>query len=777
MVDSLAASIAILDEAGLILSVNEQWRDFAACNGAVMEAVCEGTNYLTACAASAQNDPDVANLIEALREMLAGRRRDFRCEYPCHSPTEQRWFSMRATPFSEQGRRRVVVAHEDISERKQAEIDLFNVSQFNQQIIAGAKEGIIVYGRDLKYQVWNPFMEQLTGISAAEVLGKHPLEIFPFLQTTGVLAQLESVLAGKSAETLEFCFPATRNGNSGWVADTNSPLRNEHGDITGIIGIVTVITERKLAEARIARLDHVKSLLMGVDHAIVHLADQDALLNEVCRVAVEPGGFKLAWIGMVTPAGAVQPVAQAGAIRYLKGICIVARDEPEGRGAVGTAIRENRVVVIEDVQLSSHMKPWQERLREFGLNNLVAFPIRTEGQVVGAFAVYAANPGFFDENELSLLTQVSEELSIALTAMAGQAARKQAEAELRRSEQDLSIFFNQAPIGVVWLSASGTILRANLAQLDLLGYSPENYLGKSFLEFCVEPAEGHELLKRLAAKETINNFPMARRCQNGQTRHVLVDAVAFWREGQFQYGSVFLRDITDRIELEKEILQVGEQERLRMARDLHDGLGQLLVGAAYLTGILRQDLAAQARPESRRMARVQEVINEAIQQTRNLARGLHPVAAEPNGLMVALQTLAERTKELFHVDCRFTCQRPVLIQSQLVATHLFRIAQEAVTNAIKHAQPRRISIGLTETRGRIVLAIKDDGDGRPARRWKKTGMGLRILRYRAGMIGGSLAIQIRPAGGTTIVCTVPLTGARSLPPPPEPKPKKRTRKD
>ncbi|MDD5140631.1 MAG: PAS domain S-box protein [Verrucomicrobiales bacterium] len=520
----------------------------------------------------------------------------------------------------------------------------------------------------------------------------------------------------------------------------------------------TDITERKRAEERIVQLNRVQAILGGVDRAIVRIPDRQKLLDEVCRVSVETGGFKLAWIGMAAPDGSVQPVAQAGATEYLDGIRVVTRDELEGRGAVGTAIRENRPVVIEDVGRDTRMSPWRERLRQFGLHYLAAFPIRIAGKVAGAFSIYAPRADFFDESELGLLTQVSDEISYALMAIAGLDARKQAEEALSRSERNLSVFFNQAPIGLLWLSASGTILRANLAQLNLLGYPAQDYVGKSFVEFCEEPSQGHELLERLATKETVRNFPMRRRCKDGTIRHVLVDANSFWSNNQFEYSSIFVRDITDRIELEREILRVSDWERRRIAQDLHDGLGQLLGGTAYLAGTLRQKLAAKSLPEARQSGRILEVINEAIAQTRSLARGLHPVEPEPNGLMVALQALAARTKKLFHVRCHFTCPRPVLIKDNAVATHLFRIAQEAITNAIKHGKPGRIEIGLTETPGRINLAIKDNGAGMPARQRKKSGMGLRIMRYRAGMIGGSLAIQKEPDGGTTIVCTVHVSG-------------------
>ena len=167
------------------------------------------------------------------------------------------------------------------------------------------------------------------------------------------------------------------------------------------------------------------------------------------------------------------------------------------------------------------------------------------------------------------------------------------------------------------------------------------------------------------------------------------------------------------------------------------------------------------------MSRIREVINEAIAQTRNLARGLHPVEPGPNGLMLALETLADRTKKLFNVGCHFKCRRLVLVKDNTVATHLFRIAQEAISNAIKHGKPGRIEISLTETTERINLAIKDDGIGMPARLRKKPGMGLRIMRYRAGMIGGSLTIKKEAKGGTGIVCMVPSSGEGRMSQPPK----------
>jgi len=209
-------------------------------------------------------------------------------------------------------------------------------------------------------------------------------------------------------------------------------------------------------------------------------------------------------------------------------------------------------------------------------------------------------------------------------------------------------------------------------------------------------------------------------------------------------------------------LQASERESRRIAQDLHDGLGQLLAGTAHMAGALQKDLAAKSRPEARQMDRILKLVSEAISQARSLSRGLHPVEPESNGLMVALESLARQTKSMFKIQCRFTCPRPVLIRDNSVATHLFRIAQEAVSNAIKHGNPGHIGISLTVTPERIQLAIIDNGKGMPVRQRKSTGMGLRIMRYRAGMINGTLAIENQPGGGAAILCAAPISGAGVL---------------
>jgi PAS domain S-box-containing protein len=212
-------------------------------------------------------------------------------------------------------------------------------------------------------------------------------------------------------------------------------------------------------------------------------------------------------------------------------------------------------------------------------------------------------------------------------------------------------------------------------------------------------------------------------------------------------------DITERRRLEEEVLNISEQEQRRIGQDLHDSICQQLAGIELMSQALEQVLASKSKKHAGQAAQIAAHVREAITQTRMLAHGLCPVVLESEGLMSALQELAHSTAKMFSLDCVFRCDHPVQIHDNAIATHLYRIAQEAVSNAIKHGRASRIEIGLAAEADRVFLAVKDDGCGIPATP-PRTGAGLRIMQYRAGMIGGSVIIQRGVPSGTTVACSV-----------------------
>jgi PAS domain S-box-containing protein len=214
------------------------------------------------------------------------------------------------------------------------------------------------------------------------------------------------------------------------------------------------------------------------------------------------------------------------------------------------------------------------------------------------------------------------------------------------------------------------------------------------------------------------------------------------------------QDVTERKQLEKEILEISEREQSRIGQDLHDGLCQHLAGIEFRMKSLEQKLALKAKKESAEAAELAKLVRRAIEQTRTLAHGLSPVMLTPDGLMNGLQELAANTEKAFQITCAFNCPAPVLIHQTVVATHLYRIASEAVHNAIRHGKPKFVIINLLIANDRIMLAVKDDGAGFPTQPPQHQGMGLRVMQYRAGIIGGSLAVQRHSEDGTSVVCSL-----------------------
>ncbi len=226
-----------------------------------------------------------------------------------------------------------------------------------------------------------------------------------------------------------------------------------------------------------------------------------------------------------------------------------------------------------------------------------------------------------------------------------------------------------------------------------------------------------------------------------------------------QRTQALTREMAERQRLEEEILQVSEREQRRIGHDLHDSLCQHLTATALAGQVLRERLAGKALPEASDAKKVVELVEDGIDLARNLARGLYPVEMDAEGLMAAFQELAANITKATKVRCVFECDAPVLIHNDAVAAHLYRIAQEAVRNAIAHGKPKRVGLNLSERNGMVKLTVEDDGVGLPEGTQDNSGLGIRIMAHRAVMVGGTFTIEPAPTGGTIVTCSFPHVSA------------------
>ncbi|MDA7916076.1 PAS domain S-box protein [Verrucomicrobia bacterium] len=332
--------------------------------------------------------------------------------------------------------------------------------------------------------------------------------------------------------------------------------------------------------------------------------------------------------------------------------------------------------------------------------------------------------------------------------------------ELQERERRLAAILETAVEGIITINERGTIESFNRAAVDMFSYSEPEVLGQNVKMLMPQPyKDEHDgYLKNYHNTGKAQIIGIGREVTGRRKSGDLFPMEMSISEVKLHDRKVFtgfVRDITDRRELERQILETRHNEQRHIGRELHDNLGQQLTGIEFMSQALEQKLSATDNENAKDAAEIARLVRQAISHTRGLSHGLNPVMVESGGLIAALQDLAATTEELFQTKCEFNASGPVHINDNSVAFHLYRIAQESVNNAIKHGKPKRIQISLTADSLSTLLSINDNGSGLVKKTDQRPGIGLRIMQYRAGIIGAALAINKNKDGGAEVTCSVP----------------------
>jgi PAS domain S-box-containing protein len=342
--------------------------------------------------------------------------------------------------------------------------------------------------------------------------------------------------------------------------------------------------------------------------------------------------------------------------------------------------------------------------------------------------------------------------------------------ELKRTEEALQEERNVASaildsIGtlVVVLDPRMRIVRFNRVCEETTGYSFADVRSRFIWDLMTVPEQAEHFrnaLQEVQEGRPVQDFEVAWESRGGERRLISWSLTALrGAKGAPQYFIAAGTDLTVRKRLETAVMEVSGREQRRIGQDLHDGLGQLLTGIAFMSKVQEQRLAEKGAPEAAEASKIVRLVNEAIHKARELSRGLMPGLAKPNGLMASLEQMAHEVEEVFGVSCRFYSDEPLLIRDATVASHLYHIAQEAVSNGIKHGKARHIEINLRHRRASGVLIVRDDGCGITPGPAERSGMGLDIMKHRAKMIGGAVVIGSN-GQGTTVTCYFPVAAER-----------------
>lgn len=338
--------------------------------------------------------------------------------------------------------------------------------------------------------------------------------------------------------------------------------------------------------------------------------------------------------------------------------------------------------------------------------------------------------------------------------------RKRTEEMLNTEKEKAQKYLDIAGVMIVVLNADQKVSLINRKGCEILGYNEEEIIGKDWFDNFL-PEGINDETKTIFVSLMAGNIEPAEYHENSVLTKSGEERIVAWHNTVMKNneGNIISilssgEDITEHKHLEKAILEIEDRERRRIGRDLHDELGQLLTGIAFKTEALEEELKNNLPSEAENAENISALINRAKNKVRNITKGVTPVEKDNEGLMNALKELTYSTERFFNVSCDFICDSPVLIQNETAATHLYRIAQEAITNALRHGGPENIEIHFGRKKNKMIMSIKDDGAGFPAA-GKTDGMGLKIMNYRAGIINALLEIKSDKEKGTLVTCTFP----------------------
>jgi len=592
---------------------------------------------------------------------------------------------------------------------------------FEVKVLAFINDAVIGIDNDLRVTCVNPAAERLYGVTAHEIIG-HPLtEMVTYLwlkpgDEQRAWSQLEQGLSWRG-ENLH----RRRDGTEMVVEAVVSPLRDAQGQRSGLVAVIRDVT------AQHARADELERRVAArtADLTLLNAALQESESLYRSLVELAPDGIGVGvndQVALLNRAGAQMLGVPSGA--ELVGQTV-------WRFVPPASVTQFQQLVEQVMTRREPVPPVELRLT------------RMDGRPLDV--------------ELSAMPVSYQRQAAYLVVFRDITERKLTEQALREGEERYRKLFENAPDAVFIVDAARLRVEdCNQSATKIFGFPTTELLGMRLDKLAAEPAKARREWQSFAEGTTAA-------CQMPVSHFVREDGTTFpgelFRTTYEAWGRrkllVVVRDVSERQRLERAVLEIGEQQQRRIGQDLHDSLCQHLLGISLMSKTLQQRLRQKAPVEAKRAQQITVLVNAAVAEVRGVARGMNPVKLEANGLMSALHELAAHAEQVYGVTCRFACAQPVHFTDNNTAVHLFRIAQEAVSNAMKHAGARRVTVNLRREPGSVVLTVTDDGRGLPKRPARSKGMGIETMHYRAGAIGAELRLERAGKRGTQVACVWP----------------------
>ena len=590
---------------------------------------------------------------------------------------------------------------------------------------------------------------EVLGYPEEEIIGKNWFDCFlPERVKTEVTSVFEKLMAGEvtSVEYIENQV-LTRTGEERTIVWHNTILTDEEGNIVGTLSSGEDITPRKAAEDKLQK---------SRDELEMRVADRTRELRKM----------NAALKSEITERRRTEEALRESLEKWRLLVCnipefVITISRNGTIGAINRTTSGNSVDETIGKDIFHHINPKYRQTVRQTIEQVF------ESGEPGTYEILGVGPDGPDTawyRTRVVPMRRGKEVMAATMICTDITQEKKIRNELIESSETYETLLKTSPDTVIVSDLKGNIIETSQQAVHMFGYDSAEELHAQHGFGIIAPEH------RQRAITNIKHFPKKGPSRNLEYHFLKKDGTRFTGEvnstlvrdadGNPKGIITNIRDITDRKRLEKEIMEASSNEKRRIGQDLHDGLGQHLTGIALHMKALEQKLADGVPEEAALAGKILHLVSQAITQTRGLARGLCPVGLEEDGIASALQEMSSNVKEIFGIPCSFRHTRGTSISDNLVATNLYHIASEAVTNAVRHGKPSRISISLSDGNGRITLSVKDNGRGFTGTDEQMQGLGIRIMQYRSNLIDGTLEITRGQNGGTIVSCAFPSPAPR-----------------
>lgn len=693
-----------------------------------------------------------------------------------HHTEQDLWFENYIYP-SPDG---VSVFFRNISEKKRAEQQLKTSEEKTRLIMNSALDAIISIDEAGLITFWNPQAEQTFGWSAEEITGKSLTDtIIPpqyrEMHQKGMELYRQTGKGPVLNKIIEIS-AVNRSGAEFPIELTIIPVR--YNGSVSFSAFIRDISLRKKAEEKILKANRLYFFISQVNQMIVRATNQETLFKEACRIAVELGKFSLAWIGLVDEATeSVVPVVYAGEEnKYLSEIKPISiKDIPEGHGPTGQAIRNGQYYICNDIEADPAMDPWKDAALSRGYRSSMSLPIIKSGKVVGAFSFYAPVKNFFDDSEIALLEEATGDVAFALEVFEKEEMRRKAEQGIVESERRYHTLAEVSPVGIFHTDAAGSTTYVNPRWCQISGITYEKAMGNGWFE-AVHP-DDRDMLRRNWEEATrhqqvsVSEYRFVR--PNGSTAWVIGQAIPERDADGAIVGYVgTTTDITDRKLAEKEmeessqklrqltthLLNIREEERKRIGREIHDELGQQLTAIKMDISWIAKKTDPSQEAFKTKLQNVIALLDGGNQSIRRILNELRPVILDDYGLLEALRWQAQQFTANTHIPVAMTASESDMRIPEEISTCIFRIFQEALTNITRYAKATQVKVSLDIDSDSVLLNIEDNGLGFDTELTKtKKSFGILGMKERVASLNGRFDLSSVPGNGTRISIHIPIT--------------------